>query len=242
MNYLGGKWRQRRIIVEMIKKTHPDFKVYVEPFCGAMWSATAVMKEFPGRRYVLNDVNPYLMKFWKSALDGWDPPQHISEQEYLHYSKTRPMDDPMTGYIGFAWSFGGKFFAGYARGKTGSISSTRKKIDIIRSENCVLSCFDYKMVKIEGTDGGLKQMVYLDPPYAGRTAQAKNGAFNHDDYLAYARAASIKAIVIATEFNAVPGWDVLHNWGDTVHRHLNAKPSDGTCELLMRVRSLSNLS
>jgi len=54
MWYLGGKMRQSKQIVAAID----NFSLYVEPFCGALWSATAVMKTFPGRRYLLNHAYP----------------------------------------------------------------------------------------------------------------------------------------------------------------------------------------
>lgn len=228
--------RQSRQIVAVIATLHPDFKTYVEPFCGALWSACAVMRAFPDRRYVLNDVNPYLICFWKHAQSGWNPPEHLTERDYHHYNKTRPLNDPMTGYLGFAWSFGGKFFGGPARtaGRfKGSYGSTIDKVAVLRRSTVMFTCSSFEDVRPPP-----RSLVYLDPPYEARTAQSKgNGHLDRDAYFEYAGRLSKSCTVIATEFVNQRGWPVLHNYGDTVVRHLNAKPRDGTVELLLRVTS-----
>jgi site-specific DNA-adenine methylase len=172
MRYLGGKCRQSKEIVNAIRRLRPDFKVYVEPFCGAMWSACAIIRAFPGRKYLLSDNNPYLMTTWIRARNGWDPPPVFSEAEYMDYKKRLP--------------------------------------------------------------------VYLDPPYEGRTHQYKGSkGFDYDHFRNWAEALSKRCCVLTTEFVNPRGWEVLHNWGDTVVRHHSGGESDGTCELLMRVRSKS---
>lgn len=232
MRYLGGKMRQSKEIVKAVRYLGGS-NTYVEPFCGAMWSATAVMKEFPDWNFICNDINPYLIRFWRDAAHGWDPPETVSEETYAWYNKHRPKNDPMTGYVGFAWSFGGKFFGGAARTNgliKGSYKSTKDKIDILRSVNCEISCFDFDRVFVpQGS------IVYMDPPYEGRTRQHSGNAFDRNAYYEHCKKLSKRATVIASEFGNPMGWEVLHDWGDTVVRHLNAKPKDGTRELLMRV-------
>lgn len=225
--------RQSKHIVAAVGVLSPAFEVYVEPFCGGLWSAQAIIKAFPGRQYVLNDINPHLICFWEESKNGWNPPETISEATYAEYNRTRPMGDPMTGYIGFAWSFGGKFFGGAARTNgliKGSYKSCRDKIDVLRSADVSFSCRPFGDMTIQ--DGS---MIYMDPPYESRTKQSHFGIFNKANYLMWAEKLAANSTVIATEFLAPPRWEVLHNYGDTVVRHLNAKPKDGTVELLMRV-------
>lgn len=79
-------------------------------------------------------------------------------------------------------------------------------------------------------------VVYLDPPYENRTKAGGNkGNFDRKRYYEWAEDLSERHVVIASEFVNPRGWEVLHNWGHTVVRHLNGKPKDGTEELLMRV-------
>lgn len=236
MWYLGGKKRQSKMIVEWIRWLRPDFHTYVEPFCGAMWSACAVIKAFPGRKFVLNDANPYLMRFWTAAIkDGWDPPRKVDEATYNHYKRTRPLDDPMTGYLGFAWSFGGKFFGGAARTDgtfKGSVDSTVFKVGMLRGADVTITNVDFTSVVVP-----LGQLVYMDPPYEKRTKQSSVTTFDRGLYYKWAVMQSKRATVLATEFVNPLDWPVLHDYGDTVVRHLNGKSSDGTHEFLLRVRS-----
>lgn len=239
MRYIGGKCRQAKAIVEVIRALYPTFRVYVEPFCGAMWSASAVIAAFPGRRYLLSDSNPYLIRFWQAAVfEGLDPPKpgEMTEELYLWYREHMPEDDPLTGYVGFAYSFAGNFFGTPARCKTkgfkneGSYNSTMKKLGVLRGADVEIKHEEY------GASLPLSSLAYLDPPYEDRTPQVKmNGKFDSHTFRKWAELQSKRAVVITSEFLNPHGWPVLHNWGDTVVRHYSGKEPDGTVELLMRV-------
>lgn len=238
MWYLGGKCRQSKKIVEYIGKLCPDFQVYVEPFCGGMWSGCAVMRTFPNRIYRFSDNNPWLINFWQAAKDGWNPPREISEETYNRYRDARPLDDPMTAYCGFAWSFGGKFFGGLARTNAGdvegkgSVNSTLDKVQTIRVGNASFSCCDFTLVR----KPLLRTIVYLDPSYSKRTKQHSKSLVDYGEFYRYAEAlADQGAMVLATSFTNERNRTILHNYGDTVVRHLNGKKPDGTEELLMLV-------
>lgn len=244
MQYLGGKHRQSKEIVNAIRRLRPNFRVYVEPFCGAMWSACAVIHAFPDRRYLFSDVHEPLMRSWHEfVINGLDPPEDISEKEYERYKRDRPQNDPLTGYVGFAMSFAAIYFAAFARDKRKKDSfaqtgrrTTLKKLEVLRKANVSLLTCDYR----DAEPPPLGAMVYLDPPYEGRTHQ-HNGSkgFDYSHFRRWAEELSKRCCVITTEFVNPRGWEILHNWGDTVVRHHSGGESDGTCELLMRVRSKS---
>lgn len=246
MRYLGGKKRQFKAIIRAIEAIRPGFSVYAEPFCGEMWSATAVIEALPRRRYFLSDVNPYLIRFWRAAVfEGWDPPADPTEDEWRSYQLRKPVDDPMTGYLGFAWSFGGKFFGGAARDKTGgtfkgSYRSTCRKIDILRRADVRIECRSYDNKPLP-----LGCLAYLDPPYEGRTHQAHkkiNGGFDHDRFRIWAEGQAARATILTTEFVNPNDWEVVHNYGDTVIRHHSGNAPDGTQELLMKVLPANTLT
>lgn len=235
MRYLGGKFRQSKQIAEYVKSMSnvADITEYGEPFCGSLSSAIAVSQVLPGVRVRLSDANPYLMRFWVAAKGGFNPPETITESDYAFYNKNRPKDDPMTGYVGFACSFGGKFFGGAARTNgviKPSWKNTMDRVRWVREFDVELSCRPYW--EFESCDTAL---TYLDPPYVGRTPQSREvPPFDREHFVLYAE--SLPGSVIASEFINDREWNVVHNWGDTVVRHLNAKPADGTSEVLMRVK------
>lgn len=241
MRYLGGKYRQSKQIVAALEAS---FKNYVEPFCGGLWSATAVMKKFPDAYYILNDNNPFLIRFWQEAGRGWNPPEFVSKETYDWYKSHRPKDDPMTAYVGFGWSFAGKFFGSYdswqgtyvdkfgrSRSyKNGSYRSTVNKIKTLRSVSYEISCTDYQNVYIPKGS-----VVYLDPPYSDKTPQSTLTAFDGVTYLEWASwlVKERQAFVLASEMTN-PGWKVLYDWGDTTVVH-GARKKQKDHELLMQV-------
>lgn len=232
MRYLGGKMRQSKIIAAHCTGQF----AYVEPFCGAMWSAVASIKLNNNREFWLSDANPYLMTFWAAVIkEGWNPPASPTEDDWRWYNKNRPIDDPMTGYLGFAWSFGGKFFGGAARSNgnfQGSHSSTMAKIKILRTADVKLQCGSFDEVNRPRHAA----TYYLDPPYENRTHQFKGSSqFDYGKFRAWASRLAQKNTVLTTGFETY-GWDVVHDFGDTVVRHLNAKPKDGTREFLLKVK------
>ncbi len=243
MWYLGGKHRQSKAIVAAVRDLYPDFAHYVEPFCGALGSASAMAAQFPDRHFILSDANPYLMRFWSAAiLEGWDPPEKVTLADWAWYKEHRPLDDPMTGYVGFAWAWLGNFFSTPAMDKKydpprfhGSYGGCMRKIEILRRANVDMRCCDYQQACVPADS-----MVYLDPPYHGRTKQSKDNAdLDLREYKRYADSIAGRAgvVVIATEFENHHGWEVIHNWGNTIapRGSRKDKPADPTEELLMLV-------
>ena len=240
MRYMGGKFRQSKAIAQILSQNHSAEQLYIEPFCGALGSAERVVPHF--REAALSDASAPVVNMWNAMLDGWVPPAFVDEETYAKYAARRHTPDaadPMTAWCGYAVSFGGKWFGGYARfgaaaGLDGIARSHQvqraaslRKIEAIRMKVGRLDHGDYR--DRDYPDGSV---VYLDPPYANRTrAHHTAKGFDSDYFWSFARALSQRCFVYVSEFAAPPGWDTVHSWGDTVVRH-NGGPSDGTCERL----------
>lgn len=119
MRYMGGKFRQSKAICQVLKPFINEDTVYVEPFCGGMWSAARVAKQLKPGLMILNDVNKPLMLLWEKCLrEGceWLPTDSDTvEREYQGYKARQDENDPLTAWYGIALSFGGKWFGGIAR-------------------------------------------------------------------------------------------------------------------------------
>ncbi len=241
MRYMGGKFRQSKAICQVLKPFINKDTVYVEPFCGGMWSATRVMKELNPQKSVLNDINKPLMLLWNKCIeDGcdWLPVKSEEvEREYPKYRILQDENDPLTAWYGIALSFGGKWFGGVARYSKGrkeeSYEAERKsmynKIDILRTHTHTLINKSYKDMSIPNG-----AVVYCDPPYQGRTKAHHFNDFDYDEFWQWVREFSKRCIVFTSCFECPSDFEVVYNWGDTVVRHLNSKGSDGTCEILVR--------
>lgn len=241
MRYMGGKFRQSKQIAEYVNSVKPSGDwVYVEPFCGGMWSACRVVQECGPSRVIFNDVNKPLMLLWEKCLkEGVDwLPVDAEEVEANYPMRRRVQDDndPLTAWYGIALSFGGKWFGGVARHHKGAVEesyeperkSMCRKIDVLSSCDVTIEHGDYTNVGIP--DGAV---VYCDPPYEGRTKAHYFDGFDYAVFWQWVRDLSKRCIVVTSCFDCPGDFVAVHEWGDTVVRHLNSKGSDGTNEKLV---------
>ena len=249
MRYLGGKHRQGPAIAAAVMKLLQDGGQYAEPFCGAMGSATRVAQAVNARewkvQFTLSDVQEPLMCMWRAVLEGWEPPEVVTEEEYRKLKATQDPHDPMTAFAGYACSFAAKYFGTYARCDRNDHSrvqpyARQSKKAILDKALALwalrppvrLACGSYE--RCECLSGAV---IYLDPPYVGRTPQnARNPAFDHAKFWDFARRLSKRNAVLVSEFIWPSDFVVVHNWGDTVVRHYAGQGSDGTQEALVCLR------
>lgn len=239
MQYMGGKFRQSKAIVEVLRPYVNPNTVYVEPFCGGMWSAARVAKELKPGMMVLNDINKPLMLLWERCLrEGCDwLPEYPTLEEYNKYKKEQPEDDPLTAYYGFGFSFGGGYFNSYIKPGTShngnQVKSIERKVRSLSNVDLNLVCGDYKDLCIPNG-----AVVYLDPPYEGRTKAHHFDSFNYDEFWNYVRELSKRCAVFTSCFDCPHDFKTVYSWGDTVHRYTDGKRqtsyTDGTCEKLVR--------
>lgn len=243
MRYMGGKFRQSKAIVEVLRPYVTSDTVYVEPFCGGMWSAVRVARELHPKEMILNDINKPLMLLWEKCLKegcDWLPTDaELTEREYPRYKSIQDDDDPLTAWYGIALSFGGKWFGGLARGRNNkgtrrnyaeeSVKSTKRAVDILNCLNVDLYIGSYKDLTIPDN-----AVVYLDPPYEGRTKAHYFDAFDYEKFWQWVRELSKRCTVFTSCFDCPADFDAVYEWGDTVVRHLNGKGTDGTNERLVK--------
>lgn len=245
MRYMGGKFRQSKAICQVLKPYVCSNTVYVEPFCGGMWSAARVARELHPEKMVLNDINKSLMLLWEKCLKNgcdWLPVDAEQiENEYPKYKLTQDENNPLTAWYGVALSFGGKWFGGVARVKKLDAkhpyganyeycrASTQKKVDSLQMVETEMHTGSYKGLEIP--DGAV---VYCDPPYEGRTKAHHFDDFNYDEFWEWVRDLSKRCIVFTSCFDCPADFETVYEWGDTVVRHLNSRGSDGTNERLVK--------
>lgn len=165
MKYVGGKSKQAKHILPIILKDRKEAQYYVEPFAGGFNMITKV----DGLR-IANDINEYVIALFKAIQDGWTPPDSITEEEYKEIKNNKDaFPKHLVAFVGFACSFGGKFFGGYARTSKGN--ATKKRNYALESKKNILSNIDnLKDLIIENKDYRelvipSNSIVYCDPPY-----------------------------------------------------------------------------
>lgn len=183
MKYMGSKARHARELLAIVLADRKPEQWYVEPFVGG----ANMIDKVDGNR-IGADFNPWVACLWQSVADGWVPPDVVTEDEYKAAQRERCVD-ARTAFIGFACSYGAKFFGGYARGKNAA-GGWRNYAD--EAKRAMLKTqVNIKGVKFHHSSYDNlaipdQSIIYCDPPYAGTTGYA-TGAFDHAKFWQWCR-------------------------------------------------------
>ena len=192
MQYLGGKSRAAKHISEAIvshlsRSDSPLSGRYFEPFVGGGSISAEMGYRFDEAHY--SDMHPDLMLLWDLLLSSVDSfsaldvlPDYVSEDDYREFRSSSV--SAVRGFVGFACSFGGRWFEGYARSRECNFAATGK-----RSLSKKIPGMSAKRVtytsqgSYESLTGTLKSgdVVYCDPPYA-KTQGYATGVFDHETF------------------------------------------------------------
>jgi DNA adenine methylase len=200
MKYFGGKFHSRKAISAILKLLRKPGQTYFEPFVGGAW----VMQEMDGPR-IACDAHEALINFYKGCRLGWTPPSTFTEGEYNAIKKLRNVNDPLTAFVGFECSFGGKYFRGWARGNNfylRALNGLQKQRPLLKDIK-FLDAADY--TKHNPTN----MLIYCDPPYAN-TANYSTGKFNSAQFWDVMRWWSVNNTVIISEYSAPKDFECIH--------------------------------
>lgn len=195
MRYLGGKSRIAKDISDYINSIIGN-RDFISLFCGSCSIEARVNAEHK----ILNDAHPYLISMWRDVQAGRQLPDKITKSTYDYVKAHKDEDPGLTGYVGFACSYSGKWFGGLARNKrgedfcAGASHSIYRDLEGLRSATFL--CGDYRDVEIPDNS-----LVYLDPPYKGTTGYS-TGDFDHDAFWNYVRELSKRCTVFVSEETA----------------------------------------
>lgn len=79
---------------------------FVDLFCGSCNVVSEVDSQY---KRIANDKHKYLISMWEAMQNGWIPPDTCTEEEYNHIRDNLNENEALSGFIGFACSFGGKW-------------------------------------------------------------------------------------------------------------------------------------
>lgn len=191
MQYLGGKSKIAKKLVEFLEKNRKKDQLYVEPFLGGC----NILPLISGKR-IGAEINQDLVMLYNAVQNGWLPPTSISENEYKELKNAK--SSALRGFAGVACSFSGKWFGGYARSGDRNYAlngyNGLKKM-AIKIEDATIINSSYEQLEIP--DGS---MVYCDPPYAN-TTEYKN-KFDTEAFWRWARKLSKSCDVYISEYTA----------------------------------------
>lgn len=173
MKYMGSKSRLAKDLVPVIQSLIDSTKTacYFEPFVGGCNVIDKVVA--PSR--IGHDSHKYLIEMWKAVSTGWLPPELITEVDYSRV-KASPDENPaLTGYVGFAMSFGGKWWGGYRRDSRDGDRQSNEIVQSSRSLNSLikqqpfLTDVEFACSAVGAYDPPENSVIYCDPPYKNTT-------------------------------------------------------------------------
>src|SRR5690554_3932224 len=185
MKYMGSKARHAKEILPFLMEGHSPDMLYIEPFVGG----ANMLDKIPADKAPLRfgcDVHHYLIEMWKAVSDGWMPPKEFTEEQYRDIRENKESYPPeIVGYVGFALSYGGKWFGGWRRDRVGkrdyvaeAYRNAEKQFPLLRGikieERSVFDIYPEK-----------KSTIYCDPPYAGTTKYKDD--FDHERFYDWCR-------------------------------------------------------
>ena len=198
MKYMGSKSRIAKHILPIMLDDAEKHGIttWIEPFVGG----GNMIDKVPERmRRIGIDCNPHTIAAMLAIRDMVDNlPDNVSEDEYRSL-KGKPAD-PISSWIRFVCSLGGRFENGYARDKTGRNYALEGKRNALKQspkiqtvEFVCASYNDYNPVN---------SLVYCDPPYQGAT-KYKTDIFNHEEFFEWCRDTSKNGnLVYVSEYSA----------------------------------------
>jgi len=216
---LGNKSRISKYLAPILTEHLNGENWYIEPFAGAFGMISNI--NYPNR--IAYDKDKYIIALMKAVRDGWTP-DFCSELKYqmIKDSLTGKNDlefsDEEIGFAGYGCSFGGKWFAGFARGgisggkiRNHSSESSRNLVKMRpKLQGIKIQVSNYEDAKL-----GEGNSVYLDPPYS--TGTKYKSEFDHNLFWEWVRNQSKVNYVYTSEYNSpedfIPVWEKEHKSG-----------------------------
>jgi len=177
MKYMGSKNRIAKYILPIIIKNRKKGQYYVEPFVGG---ANLIDKVIGNR--IGSDINEYLIEALKLIRDDvYSLPKSnkdINENDYKKIKNSLNTNKGLSGYYGFALSYGGKWFGGWCRDKEGKrdyISEAYRNAikQSPKLKDVQFICSSYDLLEIPKNS-----IIYCDIPYKN-TTDYHNNKFNY---------------------------------------------------------------
>lgn len=227
MQYLGGKSRIAKEIVEVMSAERKEDMTWVEPFMGS----GKVISLVNGRR-IGADVNHEMIALFKAIRGGWKPPADVSKEFYYEVKNNQDKySDHLKAFINIGCSFGAKRWGGYAKNGPPRLKNKNGDNHALRSHNALMklksliqdielySC-DYKNLAIPK-----QSLIYCDPPYRNMTGYGFE--FNHDEFDNWCRDRVKEGHYVFVSEYTMPN-DFQLAWSKEVKVTLNPKDNNMT--------------
>jgi len=175
---------------------------------------------------IAGDVNCDLIAYFiASTKRGWMPPTNITEEDYIRARKGK--NAILRGYVGHSFSFGGKYFASFARherikgGYKSLAAFNRQGLNEHKKQAAALQGVHFYCCSYEDLPIPPKSIIYCDPPYRGVTYGYNVKGFSYQLFYDWCRLMKAKGHKIFISEYAMPK-DFKCVWEKPIKVNLNA--------------------
>lgn len=165
MRYHGGKSKIARQLASMVNAVRCGRPV-LDAFCGGLATACAF-----GEPIWCNDRHPGLIELYRQVQRGdMTACADLGPDEYA-MSRGLPDSSPRKAFVGFGCSYGGRWFAGPARGvdRGRQRNYAREARDALARKMRALRGAAFTCADFFDLEPRADVVLYADPPYAGTT-------------------------------------------------------------------------
>lgn len=210
MKYMGSKARIAKKILPLMLRKKSSSCVWVEPFVGG----GNLIQMVPGSRLGFDSCS-WTIEAMISIRDAIpELPKNKIQFTEDDYKKAREdLCYPHRGYIGYALSYGGKWFGGWCRDSAGKRDYVNEAYRNAATQSSMIqgvpfTCLDYRKIALPRNS-----VVYCDPPYEGTTKYKT--PFCHETFWDWCRmVASSGHRLFISEYQAPDDFNCL--WEGTV--------------------------
>ena len=205
MQYVGSKNRISKELAPIIQSYITDDTVaYIEPFVGG----ANMIDKIKHHNKIGSDIHKELIALLNYTKENSNLfPNTISEETYKHVKNNiGEYEDWFVGLVGFAGSFGAKYFGGYAKGfkadKTTPRNYSNEAINNLKKQSPNIQDVDFKVASfLDYNPNDYKDCVfYLDPPYRNTLKYSTDG-FPYEEFYKWAMELSKNNTVLISEYN-----------------------------------------
>ena len=194
---MGSKARISKYILPIILKYRKENQYWVEPFVGG----ANMIDKVDGDR-IGADFSKYVIEALIDIRDNLENlPKNNKEFTESDYKSLRSKGHQYKGYAGFAFSYSGKWMAGWRRDKEQKRDYVAESYKNAVKQNPYLQdvdlvCRDFKSLHVPPNS-----LIYCDPPYEGTTSYKDK--FPHTEFWQWCRNKHKEGhTIFVSEYNA----------------------------------------
>jgi len=202
MKYQGSKRRVAKYIIPIMLENIPEDVIFYDVCCGG----GNLVDKVPLKNRIAIDVDEYVIEALKAIRDFPEKlpknNQEFTEEDYKEIKNNKEKHPKwLVGYVGYALSWGGKWFDCFRRDKIGKRDYVAESYRDALKQSKNLQGVKFICKSYDEINYSKNSIIYVDPPY--QQTKGYKHKFNHDKFWQWVRKMSkIGYKIFVSEYTA----------------------------------------